>query len=308
MKTSRVQNHRAAFTLIELLVVIAIIAILAAILFPVFAQARAKARQISCLSNTKQAVLGYIQYVQDYDETSPALGGGKEWWGTIYPYVKNVDCFYCPDREDTVGGGNGGSQDIGGTTITLARCAGFGYNWGPIGWRGGGLLERQQPVDPAVPALGNYIPGKTLADVKFPAQTFAFGDTYDTPRATVGIGFAADNWSPSFGYQNNKNSGLRHQGFFNYAFMDGHAKSIKVRAGYMAGAFNNRFIMVRDATLGKTAYCADPDAIIKLNPDSTDSTNIPDNIACGAIWQYVNDNYPPCTATSAPGSNCSFTD
>src|SRR2546421_6478946 len=60
-----------AFTLIELLVVIAIIAILAAILFPVFAQAREKARSISCLSNTKQIGTGYMMYLQDYDETFP---------------------------------------------------------------------------------------------------------------------------------------------------------------------------------------------------------------------------------------------
>ncbi|MBC7808604.1 MAG: prepilin-type N-terminal cleavage/methylation domain-containing protein [Akkermansiaceae bacterium] len=301
-------NHssafRSAFTLIELLVVIAIIAILAAILFPVFAQARAKARQISCLSNCKQAVIGYMQYVQDYDEVSPSMGGSKEWWGELYPYVKNLNVFQCPDRtEGSV------TRTVNGVALTIAPLPGFGYNWGPIGWRGGGLLERQQYIDPTDIALGRFIPGKALADVKNPAQTFAFGDTYDTPRQTIGIGFAADNWDPSNGYQNNKNAGLRHQGgFFNYAFMDGHAKSVKVRAGYMAGAFNDRFIMVRDATLGKTAYCANPDEIIKVNPESGDGMNIPDNIACGDIWKFVNDNYPPCPAGAAPGANCSFVD
>ncbi|MBC8138067.1 MAG: DUF1559 domain-containing protein [Fibrella sp.] len=81
----------SAFTLIELLVVIAIIAILAAILFPVFAQAREKARQSACLSNFKQIGLGIIQYTQDYDETYP-LGGradGVEWSTIIQPYLKN---------------------------------------------------------------------------------------------------------------------------------------------------------------------------------------------------------------------------
>ena len=92
------QNRRAGFTLIELLVVIAIIAILAAILFPVFAQAREKARQTSCLSNMKQMGLGLVQYVQDYDETFP-MGqwyetknyGAKQtsWVGAIDPYVKS---------------------------------------------------------------------------------------------------------------------------------------------------------------------------------------------------------------------------
>src|ERR1041385_4762121 len=88
------------FTLIELLVVIAIIAILAAILFPVFAQAREKARQASCLSNTKQLGLAYIQYVQDYDgNLPPAFSGwegdadwhaGNWWWGQrLQPYIKS---------------------------------------------------------------------------------------------------------------------------------------------------------------------------------------------------------------------------
>src|SRR5690349_15498297 len=92
------RNHRA-FTLIELLVVIAIIAILAAILFPVFAQARAKARQAACLSNMKQIGTAVMMYVQDYDETyppsqvsvpAPAPANSVISWPTlIYPYVKN---------------------------------------------------------------------------------------------------------------------------------------------------------------------------------------------------------------------------
>jgi prepilin-type N-terminal cleavage/methylation domain-containing protein/prepilin-type processing-associated H-X9-DG protein len=89
---------RRGFTLIELLVVIAIIAILAAILFPVFAKAREKARQTSCLSNEKQLGLAMMQYTQDYDEFYPSTNDyGTGWAKTVYPYVKSLGVFQCPD-------------------------------------------------------------------------------------------------------------------------------------------------------------------------------------------------------------------
>jgi prepilin-type N-terminal cleavage/methylation domain-containing protein/prepilin-type processing-associated H-X9-DG protein len=100
---------RRGFTLIELLVVIAIIAILAAILFPVFAKAREKARQSSCLSNTKQIAIAILSYAQDYDERMPLSVGyiapatvlaGPEWpnywWQQVEPYMKNVQILACP--------------------------------------------------------------------------------------------------------------------------------------------------------------------------------------------------------------------
>jgi prepilin-type N-terminal cleavage/methylation domain-containing protein/prepilin-type processing-associated H-X9-DG protein len=88
---------RSGFTLIELLVVIAIIAILAAILFPVFARARAKAQQNNCLSNLKQLQLGLIMYASDYDNTFPCYGSGVDvWQGLILPYVKNTQIYICP--------------------------------------------------------------------------------------------------------------------------------------------------------------------------------------------------------------------
>ena len=101
------RNH--GFTLIELLVVIAIIAILAAILFPVFAKVREKARQTSCLSNEKQLGLGFIQYTQDNDEQMPMRLGGSGptdiecggWGGRIYPYVKSTGVYRCPDDVST---------------------------------------------------------------------------------------------------------------------------------------------------------------------------------------------------------------
>ena len=98
-------RKRSGFTLIELLVVIAIIAILASILFPVFAKARAKARQTSCISNGKQLILSWMMYVQDYDElvtpfsVSGCSTGTKAmpWTSTLYTYTKNDQITTCPD-------------------------------------------------------------------------------------------------------------------------------------------------------------------------------------------------------------------
>lgn len=106
----RLNHRRKAFTLIELLVVIAIIAILAAILFPVFARARENARRASCQSNVKQIGIGLLQYIQDFDETLPKNSygpsavdiygawnpGNYTWMDAIFPYVKSTQTFECP--------------------------------------------------------------------------------------------------------------------------------------------------------------------------------------------------------------------
>ncbi|BDI31207.1 hypothetical protein CCAX7_32580 [Capsulimonas corticalis] len=147
-------SHRG-FTLIELLVVIAIIAILAAILFPVFAKAREKARQISCSSNLKQLSLGLLQYVQDNDETFPAsgwLGIGMGWAGKMYPYIKSTGVFHCPDDPTGV------TTDASGNTLYPVS---YGLNLNYAYNSGGG-------------ASGS---GTTLASFGAPASTVALFET-----------------------------------------------------------------------------------------------------------------------------------
>jgi len=158
------------FTLIELLVVIAIIAILAAILFPVFAQARARARAISCVSNLKQIGTGTNMYLQDYDETLPCgwgePNGAAMWRVAIQPYIQkygnaadfydargNFGVFVCPDTP--------GSPESYGPTS-------YGYN------AFGGLTLGWQQTS-ASPVLWGF-PGAKLASIHKPANLVAFAD------------------------------------------------------------------------------------------------------------------------------------
>ena len=115
-----------AFTLIELLVVIAIIAILAAILFPVFARARENARRSSCQSNLKQIGLGMLQYTQDYDEktTLTDYNNVYSWRDSIYPYIKSEQIFVCPSDS----GNNKYAYKAPGSAGGLSNNGSYVYN------------------------------------------------------------------------------------------------------------------------------------------------------------------------------------
>jgi prepilin-type N-terminal cleavage/methylation domain-containing protein/prepilin-type processing-associated H-X9-DG protein len=228
-------SRNRAFTLIELLVVIAIIAILAAILFPVFAQAREKARQVQCLSNTKQIALGIYQYAQDYDETLPVLGVNAQlrgrWQFQIFPYVKNVDIYTCPNiptnRWVPPTGGAVGTSDRGGYGWNLALTADATSTGGNL----------------------TIAPGYSLAKILKPAETIIVGDTGFDGTASHQVGWAmlaADPRSPAAATftQPGLYPQFRHHatdrrtvfgglqlpvaGRANFCFLDGHAKSLTI--------------------------------------------------------------------------------
>jgi prepilin-type N-terminal cleavage/methylation domain-containing protein/prepilin-type processing-associated H-X9-DG protein len=215
------------FTLIELLVVIAIIAILAAILFPVFAQAREKARQTSCLSNTKQLGLGIMQYNQDYDETYPQGGFSiytgpdaavNRWFKAISPYTKNNQIRSCPSapvnvtdkgvdasnygiRDEIARYGQSGrpESEIINVAGTLLLCDTMRIDYNTI--------NRTDPL--------TWVKAEDIA--KFPEWDvkglfWQSNGSYFTRTETW-----TDRWPAP-----------RHQGFVNIAFCDGHSKAMRV--------------------------------------------------------------------------------
>ena len=257
------KNVQSGFTLIELLVVIAIIAILAAILFPVFAQAREKARAISCLSNTKQIALSVVQYEQDYDEKTPnginPYGGGQGWAGQIYTYVKSTGVFRCPDDSTPSSGANGvafhSSSYAYNSQVSIA-CAGpangYSGNCSPDSVT---LSSYNAPASTVLLAEvylnegyditgGNFGPAtatQTWGDDYQPynggsAGGYGLGGAYDPSGANSNNGTAGGNagtmkWatgslvnSRTGVAQNDFTSTPRHTGGANYVMADGHAK------------------------------------------------------------------------------------
>jgi prepilin-type N-terminal cleavage/methylation domain-containing protein/prepilin-type processing-associated H-X9-DG protein len=247
------RSRASAFTLIELLVVIAIIAILAAILFPVFSQAREKARQASCLSNTKQLGLAFISYCQDYDEAfvpysetvSPnvpnAEGGSTQylrWNALIQPYCKSLAVFSCPSATAI-------NSVIGNNSAPTANT-----EYGSYGVNPAVAMVAHGPV--GTPNLATFAkPAETIVmadsqDIPNPANNTLYGSYIIHPTAsdpqtsqpltdpTLLAKFPGAVWGwpdlPSQGFGETKGRRCvhyRHQLFANFSFLDGHSKAMR---------------------------------------------------------------------------------
>jgi len=206
------KTRNRGFTLIELLVVIAIIAILAAILFPVFAQAREKARQASCSSNLKQITLGLLMYAQDNDESMPpsecwGCGNGdnldpyKRWFVRIEPYIKNKQLYTCPTNATCVMGTWG---DCGWGWHIPPEWKGIPFSYGRVNGTGGNGWKSTPRV--AQRALVSDCAHKDACRPRM-AWANACGANCNPAR------------------QNDDNT--RHSGGSNIGFCDGHVKWMK---------------------------------------------------------------------------------
>lgn len=255
--------NRSAFTLIELLVVIAIIAILAAILFPVFAQARAKARQVSSFSNFKQMATGFLMYVQDADEnsplcnwtfsdTTPTTPTDMTWNMAVQPYVKNYQVLRDPadfNADDkTLSENLQGGQAVNeyARNFNWATRSDIGYNWqyfAPLYYQDNkyqsateAIARVKRPAETIL--LINSVWDRDAAGVPSGGGNWALDppcfDNIPTPqvgtipKGTLYVWFTG--WAPTQPKAWNVFGGAWpwHQGRFNVAFADGHVKSLTV--------------------------------------------------------------------------------
>ena len=224
---------KRAFTLIELLVVIAIVALLAAILFPVFARARENARKSSCMNNLKQIGLGLLQYTQDFDEVNTFSFYGTagdtdslnnyKWMDAIYPYVKSEQLYTCPSDNAPNRNYIWNKRLLAGQTT---------QNYGSYGLNGahGAAGDNQTPPRSSAAYL---VP---LSNVAVPSQTVWVTDNNNapTPINTGGSqGFFWTNAAAAPSISNTSPRQLnniveRHLEFVNTLFCDGHVKSFKL--------------------------------------------------------------------------------
>ena len=246
MKTN-FQPLRSAFTLVELLVVIAIIAILAAILFPVFARARENARRSSCQSNMKQIGLGILQYAQDYDETFPTgssdvpamIAAGQESWDSlIAPYLgQKVALQYNEGAGQILQCPSDGRRRIYGTTARTYSLASGPYTYYGVGQSDGGFVGPYEAFGPASD-YKYYRRGRRLAEFSDTAGTLM---AVENPANTDNSGSYNNNnmlaksqsslcGSPADQAANVNNGApgnpLHFDGW-NYLFVDGHVKFLR---------------------------------------------------------------------------------
>ncbi len=212
-------SRRKGFTLIELLVVIAIIAILAAILFPVFARAREKARQTSCLSNVKEIALGALMYAQDYDEKL-GIYDWQAWrmWVVTQPYLKNTQILVCPSHTY---GGCSSATCVRTLLVTLGPndppvsggYHGIGHN---ISYAWNRIDEHYGEVNNTPGSQGDLgIVGKAMAKIKYPAETVMVGDGVCPRYQSIA----------HINYINQHHSSyVFHNDGINIGMVDGHAK------------------------------------------------------------------------------------
>jgi prepilin-type N-terminal cleavage/methylation domain-containing protein/prepilin-type processing-associated H-X9-DG protein len=276
------------FTLIELLVVIAIIAILAAILFPVFAKAREKARSIACLSNCRQTGMALIQYTQDYDEMIPSVdkGGhfvgldgatGKSiypaWYTLLQPYVKSWNMFTCPDdtrtfptnitmaTESNKANGND-PYDCFDDFNPTGQCIGYAWNSGFVEDGGTGMYAKYvwdgSTASGINGAPDDYI-GRNIASFVSPATMVAFGDGYTKRDGQL----ACDTifrYATKGGVEGTAgSSSLRHMQLLNFVFVDGHAHSIRMVVSNNSNYKGNELAMPMNKA-DAYDWCYDPNA------------------------------------------------